>query len=237
MSAAEHQQPGLEVAPSYSQGYPGLEVDAFQHQNYPGLEVAPDQNRYSTAPIPVHYGGEKSQHDLTSMAVADPSSAPKKSHNRLWWIIGGVVVVAVIIGAVVGGVVGSRNSHKGSSSSSSSSSPSPSPSPPNNPPSSSGHNETVEAIQPGSSLAVTGSRGNGDFSIRLFYQGRDNVLRFSDYASVSDKWASPVKLDDLAPKAKTPLAAGTWLYVLPVSFVPRSRTRTSIIQLSNTRNT
>lgn len=75
----------------------------------------------------------------------------------------------------------------------------------------------LKSIRPNSNLAVTGYRGNGDFKARLFYSGPDNVLRHSDYNSASNAWTSPAALDNLAPIAKSPIAASTYLYPSPVS--------------------
>lgn len=178
----------------------------------PGLEVVvPGEHAY--AMLQQHSEGDK---------LAPPPQTPPKSRKRLWWVVGAIVLVAVIVGAVVGGVVGSR-----AASSSSSSSPSTStssgggsghhPSATTSSTASTTTSEPLKSIRPNSALAVTGHRGNGDFKVRLFYQGPDNMLRHSDFSSVTDKWTTSTALDDLAPMAKTPVAAGTWLGVSPVS--------------------
>jgi len=158
-------------------------------QEYPGLEVAPESYNQ---PIPQQFANDK----LLSPAPAPP--ALKKSRKRLWWAIGGAIAVLVIVGAVVGGVVGSRKNNSDS---------------PGSEP-----GETLKSVRPNSRLAVTGYRGNGDFRARLFYQGPDNVLRSSDFSSVTQSWTKPMELGDLAPIAKTPLGAATWMKVTPVRF-------------------
>lgn len=164
----------------------------------PGLEVVPDNHYYHTQ----GYGAPPYKADEPA-AVPPPVQGPRR--RLRWWIIGGVVLVVVIVGAVVGGVVGSRASRGGSSNT-------PSPSATSTPTST-----PLKSIRPNSHLAVTGYRGNGDFKVQLFYQGPDNVLRQSSYNSARDSWSDPLELDSLAPMAKTPIAASTWLTPKPVS--------------------
>lgn len=175
----------------------------------PGLEVVvPDEHNYAYAISQQPGEGDK-------LASPPTATTPPKPRKRLWWALGGAVLVVAIVGAVVGGVLGSRAAASSSSSSSSSSSPSPT---------STSSSAPLQSIRRNSALAVTGYRGNGDFKLHLFYQGPDNVLRTSAFSSVADSWAPPVKLDGLAPMAKTPLAAGTWLKVSPVSLLPNFST-------------
>ncbi|EON95656.1 hypothetical protein UCRPA7_8793 [Phaeoacremonium minimum UCRPA7] len=46
-------------------------------------------------------------------------------------------------------------------------------------------------IQPNSALAVTGWRFGTDFAIRLFYQGPDDLIRYSAYDTVFANWSAP----------------------------------------------
>lgn len=59
----------------------------------------------------------------SSNPYATTSSQPvgygvKKSRKKLWWILGGLLLIGIIVGAVLGGVLGSRASNKDSRSSS-----------------------------------------------------------------------------------------------------------------------
>ena len=193
----EHHQPGLEVAPDHANpNYPGLEVVPGQYNAgpYAGQSPVPVAGQ---GPVPVQQYQDKQP--SPSLPPYPPSAAPQKSPKRLRWIIVGVVVAAiVIIAAVLGGVLGSRSHNSGGDDEPAA-------------------NETLKSILPNSKIAVTGYRGNGDFHIRLFYQGPDNALRYSDFWSGTGSWSSPVTLTDLAPMARTPIAAGTYLGVSPVS--------------------
>lgn len=170
-----------------------------------GLEVVPGQN--------IHGYPEVKADVLPAPSIA------KGSRKRLLWIVAGIGLVLIIVGAVVGGVFGSRNRASGSNSSEdngnppSSSSPSPSPSESSTPKT----NTTLKSIRPNSRLAVTGYRGDGDFQARLFYEGPDNVLRYSSFNSTSNAWKSSLPLGNLASMAKTPIAATTWLSTTPVN--------------------
>ncbi|KAK8097477.1 hypothetical protein PG984_016616 [Apiospora sp. TS-2023a] len=138
----------------------------------------------------------------------------KPGRRRLWIILGVIAAVLIIVGAVLGGVLGTRAAKASSPDSSSSSS--------------SGDEDTavgnqgndtappqspLKYVRPGSSLAVTGWREGAGFHIRLFYQGPDQRLRYSNYSSTeTGGWnKQPTLLDQLEfPAAvNTSLAAGT----------------------------
>lgn len=171
---------------------------------YPGLEVVPN----SHVPPAPHYQYKADE-------PAPPLPIEKGPRKGLWWIVGGVVLVLVIVSAVVGGVIGSRTAGNRESESNPSSSASASVSSTES--ATPKTTAALKSIRPNSNLAVTGYRGNGDFRARLFYSGPDNVLRHSDYNSASDAWTSPAALDNLAPIAKSPIAASTFLNPSPVS--------------------
>jgi hypothetical protein len=228
---------------------PGLEVN---HQS--GLEV---DNRYTAAPEseglqPVPYQDEPKPYphgeNVAPLSTPgsyyngyDPSTpgaqtaalsnydgqhyqgpaaagaAAPKHKRKLIWIIAAVVAVLVIIGAVLGGVLGSRAA-KGTGNSGADST------------SDSGSGSNVTAltnIRSTSSLAVSGWRDGDNYRIRLFYQGQDQKLRMSTYASNESSWSDPVSLTGLeyAASANTSLAASCTVEGNPVS-------RTSALELT-----
>jgi hypothetical protein len=123
----------------------------------------------------------------------------------------------------VGGVLATKEKSAltPSASSSSSSSSSPSSSSPSSTPSAS-QAPDLQYIRSTSQLAVAGWQDDstGNYRIRLFYQGPDNYLRCSIYAS-NETWQDPLTLDSLDKVAmdKTPLAAAVSLES-PVCFDP-----------------
>ncbi|KAK8084125.1 hypothetical protein PG996_002906 [Apiospora saccharicola] len=145
-------------------------------------------------------------------ATATPGKKP--SRRRLWIILGVIAAILIIIAAVLGGILGTRASKASSPDSSSSSS--------------SGDGDTavgnqgndtappatpLKFVRPGSSLAVTGWREGAGFHIRLFYQGPDQRLRYSNFSTTDPGgWnKQPTLLDQLEYPAgdNTSLAAGT----------------------------
>ncbi|EOO00285.1 hypothetical protein UCRPA7_4200 [Phaeoacremonium minimum UCRPA7] len=139
----------------------------------------------------------------------------KKSRKKMWWILGAIIAVIVIIAAVVGGVVGSRSSrsssNKDSSSSNNGDGDGSSGGSSGNGTSSSNTTEPLKNIRPNAKLAVTGYRIDDGFRIRLFFQGPEGNLRYSDYLSVNDAWSNPIELDNLKAINDTPVASSTLL--------------------------
>lgn len=229
-------------AQTYSHEQPGLEVG---HPHYPGLEVSPlgqgleldQRDSQGLEPVP-SYHEDKPAYDAGSLqpgAQNDagwyhqdaqtyqeaPAAAPKRSKKALWIIVGLVAAVLVIIAAVVGGVLGSRASHSSSTSDDSQQTGG------GGGNSNSTTNSTVLAnIRPNSRLAATGWHDNGNYRIRLYYQGPDQKLRFSSFSSNETTWESPVLLTGLEYAAgnNTKLAAGLSLESLPVG-EPQLRSR------------
>ncbi|KAK8087599.1 hypothetical protein PG997_002560 [Apiospora hydei] len=220
-------RPLRETATTRSQTQPGLEIDArvdttglhkdfyaedttkhvtsagaagssgyFPDEHYaaPGLQAAlMDGNRYD---------GRGEPHQTTGNAN-HPAEAlnGRPNRRRLWMILVVIAAILIILGAVLGGVLGSRAANAASSDEQA--------------PSSENSNETrpVSNISRGSRLAVTGWREGAGYYIRLFYQGPDQQLRFSNYSTAETDWYPPVVLDQMeyAPRNNTSLAASTSL--------------------------
>ncbi|KAK7941601.1 uncharacterized protein PG986_013988 [Apiospora aurea] len=193
--------PGLQAAPA-----PALVTSDGKYENGRGLHPAT-----ATA----GGGGGGATYPAEAEATAPMSGTKKPNRRRVWIILGVIAAILTIIGAVLGGVLGSRAANSSSSNTQPSSS------------SGDGDGDTaagnsgndtappsapLRSIRPGSALAVTGWRDGPDFHIRLFYQGPDQLLRYSNFSSREDGgWGArrPVLLDQLEHKAavNTSLAA------------------------------
>lgn len=206
-------QPGLEV--NYQ---PGLEVDNryTAGRESEGLQSVPyqDEPKYTpaNAAAPVSSPGSYyTSPDHASLGVqtaalsnydgqtyqggpTEAAAAPKRSRKTLWIIVG-VIAVLVIIGAVVGGVLGSRAAKSNSGSSAATNSTT--------------NSTELTNIRSTSRLAVTGWRDGDNYRIRLFYQGQDQKLRMSTYASNETSWSDSITLTGLEYTASdnTALAA------------------------------
>jgi hypothetical protein len=150
-------------------------------------------------------------------ATAAISGRRNSKRRKVWWIVGGTILgLLVIVSTVVGGILGSKTATHTNSGNSTSVVPS------------SGNNHTsttgvLTSIRENSKMAVTGYRGaNGNYTLRLFFQGPDNYLRFMDKNSVDSKWTDPVPLIHLPyqPMEKGSIAAGSYLDMNPVRCFP-----------------
>ncbi|KAI1142856.1 hypothetical protein F5Y05DRAFT_366437 [Hypoxylon sp. FL0543] len=170
------------------------------------------------------YGSPENQY-LNPYATTSPSSSWVKDEHRTqvrkdgkrrrWvlWAVGGAVLLLIGAGAVLGGVLGSRAgrySHPAVVANTTSNGTIP------DTPSSTPASSPVKSIRAGSRLAVTGYRTKTDYSIRLFYQDKDNQLRFVDKESASANWteSKATVLDNLPyqPKINGSIAAGSYLF-------------------------
>ncbi|KAK8097474.1 hypothetical protein PG984_016613 [Apiospora sp. TS-2023a] len=227
------EQPGLELDSRADQsglqhhdiyaGDTAKQISPGEHQGASGLQIAAateiaekkgggyfsDRELYDSSGLEATppAGGENPDLDRAgSLAATDTPAATKanRSRRRLWIILGAIAFVVVVVGAAVGGVLGSRAARP----------------PPSNTPSdqvganSSNSTTPLATIRFGSRLAVTGWRdgSGGNWYIRLFYQGPDQLLRYSNISSLETGWnKNPTLLDKMEYKAKpnTSLAAAT----------------------------
>lgn len=217
---------GLPPQQSTPQYYDGLEVDMRPTNIAAGLETVPQPDHagpqvvYSDVPMmqqpdhagpqAVNYAGD--QKHLPS-AHANPLASPplaasgqyapleqngaeqavaagSRRRRRRWIWIGLAVTAVLVVGAVVGGIVGSRAAANASS-------PKAAPA------------VALKNIRPNSRMAATGWREGSAYHLRLYYQGPDQMLRYSNTTSGAPAWTEPVLLDSLRtpPRANTSLAA------------------------------
>lgn len=232
-NSVSHQSSGLEVVPEQYSGLHPVDQklgdkammgnNAYQpYQQYPASAGGMTGSPYST------YGQDMEAMSPPAMSPPLKQEPVKNSRKKMWLIIGAAVAAVVIIAAVVGGVVGSRASHhsksnsdtpsgsSGGGSSGGSDGDDSGGSPSGNSTSPSNTTEPVKDIRLNAKLAATGYYIDGDdFRIRLFYQGPEGYLRYSDYLSANDAWANPVVLDNLNAMNNTPVAGATWLSADP----------------------
>lgn len=139
-------------------------------------------------------------------APAIESTTPQKNTRRrriIWIAVAAVILVVVVVATVVGGVLGSRH-HNSAASSRTSSAPSS--------PSSTPSSLSPNAVASNSSLAVTGWwETTSQYSIRLFYQGKDGQLRMTGYSSNNGKWSTVATYQTDPPlRPGSPLAASCY---------------------------
>ncbi|KAK8084122.1 hypothetical protein PG996_002903 [Apiospora saccharicola] len=230
------EQPGLELDSRADQsglqhhdmyaGDTAKQISPDEHQGASGLQIAAatgiaekkggggyfsDRELYDSSGLeatPPAGGVVNSDFDRAgSFGATDTPAATKanRSRRRLWIILGAIAFVVVVVGAAVGGVLGSRAARP----------------PRSNTPNggqvganSSNSTTPLKTIRPGSRLAVTGWRdgSSGEWYIRLFYQGPDQLLRYSNVSSMETGWnKNSTLLDEMEYKAKpnTSLAAAT----------------------------
>lgn len=212
---------GLEVDPgppapqlAYSDD-PKHFVSAHGAYYDPSASPSPPQGAGSVGGAPYYAyqqdGGSGGNGAAEGRGDGGGEGAGKRRRKPLWIAMGVAAAVIVVAGAVVGGVVGSRQAASTPPSPSSSATPT-------------DGNVTIpekpavlQHIRPLSRLAVTGWREGSKTHMRLFYQGPDQKLRYSNRTGDgADAWTAPVVLDDLsyAPAVNTSLAASVSLETL-----------------------
>lgn len=194
---------GLEAAPQPDHAGPQVvDSEIARHQpdhagpqavNYPGdpKHLASEHGVYfhndpvSSSTSPSHGDSgqyAKLEHNAPGEAA---NAAAKKRKKRSIWTMVAVIVALVVVGAIVGGVVGGRAASKSSPAA------------------------ALKNIMPNSRMAAIGWREGSTHHLRLYYQGPDQMLRYSNTTSGMPGWAGSVLLDSLRtpPRAKTSLAA------------------------------
>ncbi|KAK7950984.1 uncharacterized protein PG986_006712 [Apiospora aurea] len=201
----QNQQHNYQATSSADSSLP--EAVTMQAGTHPGLH-------------PVHYANPAlsttgssemwpNKHEATAMVT--PKTPAWRRRPWLLWV-GGVIALVVVAGAVIGGVLGSRKLPQESQAvarPSSSALPGPA----------GGSSEDSiappKSLRMHSKLAATAWRDNThtNYTLRLFYQGPDDVLRFVENTSEDKNWTGAVALDtlDYAPMKNGAIAAGVYL--------------------------
>ncbi|KAK9421591.1 hypothetical protein SUNI508_05521 [Seiridium unicorne] len=186
---SQHSYTSLEAASRYSDG----QASAWTH----GTDTRPTLLGGAEVPFMKEH--------MTPQPSTGSLASWKNPRTRKWWIVGGILGLLIVIGATIGGVLGGRASgesnnheHGGSNLNSDNAT----------------STTTLTTIRQNSKLAVTGYRGgNGNYSLRLFFQDPGDRLRFMDKSSSVGAWTDPVTLDtlDFEPMPNGSIAAGAYL--------------------------
>ncbi|KAI1388184.1 uncharacterized protein F4822DRAFT_443340 [Hypoxylon trugodes] len=183
MARARDIQPGLEVVERYTA--PEVVPNEYNRGYGDGLEVLLAQvgdKKEDDTPEPTHWN---------------------KSRRRL--IIIAVAASLVVIGAAIGGVLGGlasrdHNNNTGET--------------PTSPAPTATATATLQSLRPNSKLAVAGWRASGGlgFKIRLFYQDRNDTLRFSEFSSDGGGWSASNKVSSsqVLPGTSIGASASVW---------------------------
>ncbi|OTA84581.1 hypothetical protein M434DRAFT_16388 [Hypoxylon sp. CO27-5] len=187
-------------------------LGTLTHPQQPGLEVAPERDEHSSTPgLQPMLQDEQRITAITTIATAIPiAAALAKSMD---WIDRLLTLRAIIPDSPVIPNFWWCSSGYGSDSPIVSNTTSNGTSP--DMPSSTPISAPIKSIKTNSRLAVTGYRTKTDYSIRLFYQEKDNQLRFVDKESAGANWTeSATILDNLPyqPKINGSIAAGSYLF-------------------------
>lgn len=193
---AHHAQPGKQVFT------PATDPRSFKESFAP--ESATSPNSSSNQQFSTYQAGG---FDDGKILVSGPAATARRRQQK-WWMVGAAVLIAVIAG-LIGGIVGWKVTENKNHSSAAATSNGTSPGASSDSDSIAG---ASRMIQPNSALAVTGWRFGTDFAIRLFYQGPDDLIRFSSYDTVFANWSAPRVLDVDAASG-TPLSVSIiwWL--------------------------
>ncbi|KAI1461703.1 hypothetical protein F4805DRAFT_413050 [Annulohypoxylon moriforme] len=159
---------------------------------------------------------------LDPHAPTNPSSSwvSKDVKVKRWviWAISGSLILIIGVGAIIGGIIGAEaekanHAPEGGDSDS--------PAVPNTPSNGTSPNtpQTIStpSVRIGSRLAVTGYRNDTDYSIRLFYQDKDNQIQFVDKEGASSNWSASTVLNlPYEPIENGTIAAGSYVLNDPV---------------------
>ncbi|KLU90500.1 hypothetical protein MAPG_10353, partial [Magnaporthiopsis poae ATCC 64411] len=190
--------PGSTLYPEVHIGSDKIIDQSATHGYYAGSRQGGNQGREDQRP------SSFSTHPQEQGASGDPGSGSRSGKRTAIFI--GLAILGVAVAGVVGGVAGwqiseaknrgtAQTSNGGGSSSVAGSGASTA--------------GVSKILKPGSPLAATGFRYDGDYQIRIFYLAPEGG---TPYTSVFDtaygSWAIPVKVSGPLPHASTSLAAG-----------------------------
>lgn len=235
------QPAGLEVGHPPSQQQPIYELPPANSNTEgvdpsggpsPGLEVAhPKSTQQQIYEFPTSDVPGADQHEKASGLGKEPFFKKEQIcglRRRKFWLAL-TIVLLVIIAVIVGTVLGTRKHDSSSASSSGTATATVTIISPDLPTSTS--SSTPTSIRANSRLAVTGWRTGQEYSIRLFYQGPDDYLRYSAYESTSGEWAAPVM--SVKATARSPIGAtafnhsiygGDDVLLSPYQYLPKPTT-------------
>jgi hypothetical protein len=180
--------------------YPGLEAVPPTHEdkqvvsNYTGLIPSEGYPGYPKSPV-------SQSHQLIPTTTTHVRKKPR-------WVLPLASLVLAVLTGIIGGIIGWKVTEgKANNAAQASCTAIPSSSG-----CTSGSTTGVSrTIRPNSGLTATGWRYGSDFKIRIFYQGPDNAVRYSNYDSLFKTWSVPVTLSTSA-MTNTPLAATVILW-------------------------
>jgi hypothetical protein len=127
----------------------------------------------------------------------------KKGLRRPLCILGVIALVLVIVGAVTGAVLGTRKHSNGAdvapnsptpTANGTAAHPATSRTSTAQPTTMNAPSVNTNIIKKSSALSVSGERNGDDFTIRLYYQGDDSVIRVSIFDSKSGNWSGPANV-------------------------------------------
>ncbi|KAK7970054.1 hypothetical protein PG996_001508 [Apiospora saccharicola] len=201
-----NRQDSYHTAPSGDHSLP--EAVAMHSDTQSGLHAG-----YYAKPAPSMTGSSEQWLNKNEAAAVVMPKIPKL-RRRPWLLwVGGAIALLVVVGAVIGGVLGSRKSPEGESQAASKPSSSALPG------AAGGTSEDnvapPKSLRMHSRLAATAWRDttHTNYTLRLFYQGPDNALRFVENTSENKNWTGTATLDtlDYAPRPSGAIAAGVYL--------------------------
>lgn len=210
---------GMEYVHPYSYNLAnGTDKQVITRQELAGAykESIPDGHQFYMDPY---------QQSPTASPYKPVTEAPSRRKPRYLGLV--IAVLVAILAAVIGGVVGWKVTQRayaganGASNSSTGGSGSSTCVPSTADTGGSGAGGASRTIAANSTLTATGWRYGTDFSIRLFYQGPDSLIRYSVYDTLYQNWSVPRSLSLTVP-SYVPMAATIiwWTNTATVSSYP-----------------
>ncbi|KAI0898597.1 hypothetical protein F4806DRAFT_458932 [Annulohypoxylon nitens] len=220
------QQPHIQSQPPRYEG-PGPNANLIYGQSSQTLPLSQISSCYDgnpprgSQPIASNTKDQPPNPDVPTQPKSTWVSKDVKVKRWVIWAISGTLILIIGIGAILGGIIGSQEENAKYA-------PSSNPDNNNDPPTNS--NTTTNGTSPntpqtvstpsvrlGSRLAVTGYRNETNYSIRLFYQDKDNQIQFVDKEGASANWSASTVLNlPYQPIENGTMAAGSYISDDPV---------------------